>query len=89
MSATIHSSTELESIRRSAAMAPLPTRQIAELLDGYVAVLREREQVRRLLAELGPNWRGARVVLNQLSELMTPAGPTASDGPAAERPAGG
>ena len=72
MPATLHTPAELESIRRSAAMAPLPPRQVAELPDGYVQLAREREQLHRLLAELGPAWRAARAVLNRLSELTEP-----------------
>lgn len=77
MTGPIHSAAELETIRRSAAMAPLPPFQVTELLAGYAALAREREQIRSMLGELGPSWRTARTVLNQLSELVAdePAGP--------------
>ena len=67
---TLHSPAELESLRRSAAMAPLPPRQVTELLDGYLALSQERLRIRALLGRLGPSWRDARTVLNELAELI-------------------
>lgn len=67
---TVHSPAELESLRRSAAMAPLPPRQVLELLDGYLTLANERTRIEAMFAELGPSWRNARTVLNDLSDLL-------------------
>lgn len=69
---SIHTAADIESIRRSAAMAPLPRQQVDECLSGYLALARERERVVTLLGDLGPSWRAARSVLNELSELLRP-----------------
>lgn len=75
MHGVIHSAAELESLRRSAAMAPLPPAQVTELVGGYLLLVREREQLRAMLQELGPSWRTARTVLNRLSELLAEPAP--------------
>lgn len=66
----MHTAAELESLRRSAAMAPLPSRQVVDVLDAYLELVHERARIEALLSELGPSWRTARTVLNQLSELL-------------------
>jgi hypothetical protein len=64
---------ELESMRRSAAIGNglTPTDQQA-LLDMCDRLLAEREEIRRVLDDLGPAWTDARVALNRLARLVGP-----------------
>ena len=62
---------EVESIRRSLAMAPtLPEPQIRALVETCEQLLGERVRIERLLMELGPSWNGARKTLNELAKIL-------------------
>lgn len=68
---------EVETLRRSAAMAPLPTQTAIAALDDLKALHQERAVVIRLLSELGPAWGATRDVLNRLAAAGSPAAPPA------------
>ena len=62
---------EVESLRRSMAMAPtLPEPQILELIETCEQLLRERVRIERSLMELGPSWSSARRALNDLAKIL-------------------
>jgi predicted component of type VI protein secretion system len=63
---------DLESLLRSAAMAPLSYHQVQRLIEELRDLLDERAELERLLGELGPSWSDTRRVLNQLHRVLTP-----------------
>lgn len=58
---------ELETIRRSAAMAPLSADTVRQLIDGYAELLAEHEKTAALLSWLGRAWIELRKVLDEMS----------------------
>lgn len=58
---------EIDGIRRSAAMAPLSSSAVQELLDDYQDALATLERVAEVLRKLGPPWQASRDALNELS----------------------
>jgi len=58
---------ELETIIRSAAMAPLDGATVRQVLEGYRVLLRERAELEALLRRLTPAWGQVRAVLNELA----------------------
>lgn len=65
-----YTAAEVESLRRSAAMAPLPPPQVVELLEDLRTLHRERAAVRALMAELGPAWHETRRRMNELAAVV-------------------
>jgi hypothetical protein len=58
----------------------LPVQEIQRLLDDHRLLLVERRQLEKLLAELEPEFRSVRSVLNRLHRLLTSTtGPGADD----------
>lgn len=78
MATLTFSSTEVESLRRSAAMAPLPSLQVVEVLEDLRQLHHERDAMRRLLVELRPAWRGSATVLDRLASIVDPVTDVAS-----------
>lgn len=64
---TVH---DVESIRRSAAMAPLSRDEAFRVLETCDQLLRERARIATLLAELPPSWTNVRQVLNELQAIV-------------------
>jgi hypothetical protein len=62
---------DLERLRRSAAMAPLPQDKVTELLDEHRELLVERAELDALRARLGPAWVEQRDVLNEMVALTS------------------
>jgi len=77
--ALTYSAVQVESLKRSAAMAPLPTRQVSEVLEDLRELHHERDKIQRLLKELGPDWRRSRDLLNRIVALMAEPGEPAAD----------
>ena len=65
---TIH---DVESIRRSAAMAPLSSDEAFRVLEACDQLLRERARIAAALADLPPSWSQVRKVLNELQAILT------------------
>jgi hypothetical protein len=62
---------ELDGMRRSLAIGGTLTRADAEqLLDACAALLAQRAEIERILAELGPSWSQARRALNELARIV-------------------
>lgn len=61
---------ELESLRRSQAMAPLPPAQVLALIDACDRLLRERKQVASLVAGLPTSFSQLRTALNELHRIL-------------------
>jgi hypothetical protein len=57
----------LETVRRSAAMAPLSADTVRQLIDGHAELLAEHEKSAARLSRLAPAWIELRNVLNELS----------------------
>lgn len=64
---TIH---DVESIRRSAAMAPLSSDEAFRVLDACNELLRERARIAAVLADLPASWSQVRKMLNELQALV-------------------
>jgi hypothetical protein len=68
-----HATTEevsVESIRRSAAMAPLSSDEAFRVLAALEQLLRERARIAALLADLPESWTKVRGVLNELQAIV-------------------
>ena len=63
---------EIEILRRSAAMAPLPLAAVVQALDEYRTAALQLKQVRAILTALGPNWRASRDAFNELVRVTQP-----------------
>ena len=63
---------EIEILRRSAAMAPLPQAAVVQALDEYRTAALQLKQVRAILTALGPNWRASRDAFNELVRVTQP-----------------
>ena len=61
---------DVESIRRSAAMAPLSSDEAFRVLDACDQLLRERARIAALLADLPTSWTKVRKLLNELETMM-------------------
>ncbi len=61
---------ELESLRRSQAMAPLSGSQVSALIDACDALLREREQITAIVGTLPNSFTAVRKALNDLHRLL-------------------
>ena len=81
---------EIESLRRSNAMAPLSPTHVAQLLETCAQLAAERAAVAAVLADLPESFAAVRAALNQLQRIVTadvgmPAATAARSGPA-DRP---
>jgi hypothetical protein len=66
---------EIESMRRSHAMAPLSHSHVAELLDTCVELSRERQRIAAVVAELPDSFSEVRAALNELHRILVAAQP--------------
>jgi hypothetical protein len=64
---TVH---DVESIRRSAAMAPLSSDEAFRMLETCDQLLRERAQIAEVLADLPASWAKVRKVLNERQAIV-------------------
>jgi hypothetical protein len=62
---------ELQSIQRSAAMAPLSSEETRRVLDACGQLLSERQRIAALLADLPDSWSNVRKVLNELQSIVS------------------
>ena len=65
---TIH---DVESIRRSAAMAPLSQDEAFRVLEACDQLLRERARIAGVLADLPSSWAEVRRSLNELQAIVS------------------
>lgn len=63
---------DVESIRRSAAMAPLSSDEAFRVLEACYQLLRERARIAAVLADLPASWGQVRKVLNELQAIVSP-----------------
>ena len=63
-------SQEITALKQSAAMAPLSPEQTRTLLDTAEALVRERAEIRALLAELPESFGAVREQLNRLARIV-------------------
>ena len=61
---------DVESIRRSAAMAPLSSDEAFRVLAALDQLLREQARIAALLADLPASWGSVRKVLNELQAIV-------------------
>lgn len=61
---------EIESMRRSHAMAPLSPSHVAELIETCAQLTREREQIARILSGLPESFSELRAALNELHRIL-------------------
>ena len=61
---------DVESIRRSAAMAPLSSDEAFRVLEACDQLLRERARIAAVLADLPDSWANVRKVLNELQAII-------------------
>ena len=61
---------DVESIRRSAAMAPLSQNEAFRVLEACSQLLAERSRIAALLADLPASWSSVRNVLNELQAIV-------------------
>jgi hypothetical protein len=61
---------EIESLRRSEAMAPLAREHVRELLDAAAQMARERREIARVLDDLPSSFAAVREALNRLSAIV-------------------
>lgn len=64
------SSHEVESLRRSNAMAPLSQSHVAELLESCAQMAMERTAIAAILADLPDSFGAVREALNQLQRIV-------------------
>ena len=64
---TVH---DLQSIRRSAAMAPLSSDEATRVFEACEQLLTERARIAELLADLPASWTNVRTVLNELQAIV-------------------
>jgi len=65
------SRTEIEGLRRSAAMAPLSPDTVTQLLEACEQMAREREQIQLIVtSQLPPSWGAVRDALRRLSTIV-------------------
>lgn len=63
---------EVESLRRSQAMAQLSPQHVNQLLDACAQMAREREAVVQVLAALPDSFTEVRKALNELHRIVRP-----------------
>ncbi len=68
---TVH---DVESIRRSASMAPLSSDEAFRVLEACDQLLRERARIAEVLADLPASWANVRKVLNELQAIVSHGG---------------
>lgn len=61
---------EIEGLRRSAAMAPLSSDAVRQLLECCDQMAREREQIAAVLERLPTSWASVRDALNRLQGII-------------------
>jgi hypothetical protein len=61
---------EIESMRRSHAMAPLAPGHVCELIETCAVLAKERAEIAAVLAELPTSFRAVREALNTLQRLV-------------------
>jgi len=61
---------EIEGMRRSAAMAPLPAQRVTQLLESHTSVSHDWAEVESLLRRSGPAWAELRSILHELNAVM-------------------
>jgi len=64
------SSHEIESLRRSNAMAPLGQHHVAKLLEACYQMAKEREAIAAVLADLPDSFAAVRKALNDLGRIV-------------------
>ena len=64
------SSHEIESLRRSNAMAPLSQTQVAALLESYRQLAEDRAAIAAVLADLPESFAAVRDALNRLQRIV-------------------
>ena len=62
---------EIESLRRSQAMAPLSPSDVTELIETCQRLARERQQIATVLADLPTSVAALRVALNRLHAIVS------------------
>ena len=62
--------TDVDAIRRSAAMAPLSSDEAFRVLEACDQLLRERAWIAVVLADLPASWGQVRKVLNELQAIV-------------------
>jgi hypothetical protein len=60
---------DMQTLIRSAAMAPLSPDTVRQVLDEHYHLLTERAELETLLRRLTPAWAEVRAVLNELAKL--------------------
>jgi hypothetical protein len=63
---------EIESLRRSNAMAPLSQSHVGELIDSCAEMARERQAMAAVLADLPMSFAAVRTALNELQRIVAP-----------------
>jgi hypothetical protein len=61
---------DVESLLRSASMAPLSTEHVQRVREEHRELLAERAELERLLRQLAPSWQEARRLLNELHRIL-------------------
>jgi hypothetical protein len=61
---------EIESLRRSNAMAPLSQSHVRELIDACAEMARERQAIAEVLVDLPTSFAEVRKALNQLQQIV-------------------
>ena len=62
---------DLESLRRSNAMAPLSPSSVSELIETCTKMAKERAEIRAILTELPGSFGDVRTALNRLQRIVT------------------
>ena len=62
---------ELESLRRSNAMAPLSPSHVSELIEACTEMVKERAAICAILTELPSSFADVRSALNQLQRIVS------------------
>ena len=68
--ASVLSGPEIESLRRSHAMAPLSPSHVRELIEACAQLDAERTEIKRVLADLPESFAAVRAALNRLHQLF-------------------
>ena len=76
--ARVLKSHEVESLRRSQALAPLSPGHVHELIESCDQMAREREAILRILSSLPANWLEVRKALNELHRIVSSDGRSAT-----------
>jgi len=63
---------DVENVRRSAAMAPLSKSEVERVLKELDRLVKEREAIASVVANLPKSWVEVRSSLNELSRLLWP-----------------